>query len=81
MHIELNADPGEDIREASKQAIRVAGILSMSVYFKFNGVTCIAKQHADPEMLARLYAKELVSESPYKVACHQPGEYVQAQER
>lgn len=76
MHIELQGDPGETIYKASAQAVRIAGILSMTVHFKFNDVTVIAKQHADPKMLERLYMQEVSSDRVYKVICHQPGEYV-----
>lgn len=50
--IEINGLAGTRIDTLAREAIRIANLLSITVMFQFNEVTCMARPGDDPELLA-----------------------------
>jgi hypothetical protein len=74
MSISIKAEvtAGQDIMDASKEAISVADQLGIGVDFEFNGVTCLAFPGDSPRSLADAFRKELNSDHRYKIARGKP---------
>ena len=66
--MQVEAHPGQDITEASSQAINVANHLGINVQFDFNGVTCIANPGSRSKALAESYHRELARGGDFQIA-------------
>lgn len=55
--IKLEFDPGDNIQDAFKQAIRIATILDVWCQFNFNGVTCITGADGEIDKGVEAYHK------------------------
>ena len=65
--VKVEAHPGQDITEASIQAIDLADRLGINVEFDFNGVTCVACPGAKAEQMVESFHRELVSKKDFKI--------------
>jgi len=66
--ITAEAPGGADIRDCSRDAVRLAGLMGVGVRFSFNGVCCMARPGDDPALLADDYMRALHSQSDIKIA-------------
>lgn len=67
-HIKIEFSPGDEIEEAFTEAIRLAKQLQVTVEFKFNGITCIARANGDPKKGVRSYEDTILEDQPLKMA-------------
>lgn len=68
LSITVDVSAGTDIDNACKEAVALANHLRLSVWFKFNDVTCIARVGDDPEAIVKSWHKELTSKHQHKIA-------------
>lgn len=47
----VEVSPGSDIGSACDEAIALAERIGIAIWFKFNGVTCLARKGDDPRRL------------------------------
>jgi len=60
--------PGNSIKGAFEEAIRLATVLSVWVKFNFNGVECLTNSYGNVSKGVESYMQELNKESGSKVA-------------
>ena len=60
--------PGDTIKAAFEEAIRLATLLNVWIEFNFNGVTCSAKYSSNAELGVENYQKALSGYSEFKSA-------------
>ena len=66
--ITVEASPGSDIDSITKQAVKLADKLEMTVWFNFNGVKCLARPGDDAMALKHSWERELKSAKPFRIA-------------
>lgn len=80
-HFELKFLAGTDILTACTEAIRIAGLLGVTVDFFFNDVKVFAKPGVSPQALADAWGKELSKPgSQLKIAVVHPEQRVEGGE-
>ena len=69
LHLTVEALAGSDISETCREAVSLANHLRLTVDFKFNGVTVMAKPGVDPKALTEAWREALNSKYDHKFAC------------
>ena len=66
--ITVEAAPGSNIDDVTKQAVALANKLEMTVWFDFNGVKCLARPGDDAMALKHSWERELKASKPFRIA-------------
>lgn len=64
----VEAEPGEDIKHACEEALRIARHMDMTVFFDFNGVSMCARVDRNVTEMVEAYHKAISRDSRIKVA-------------
>ena len=66
--INVDVSPGSDIAAACEDAVDLSRRLGIAVWFKFNGVKCLARPDDYPQDIEIAWRNELKSNKNYKIA-------------
>ena len=66
--ITVEPSPGSDIDSITKEAVKLADKLEMTVWFDFNGIKCLARPGDDPLALKQSWERELRDAKTYRIA-------------
>ncbi len=64
----IEVSPATDILDACNEAIRLANLLGIGIWFDFNGVKCLARPGDDAQRLSSDWDRELKSKYAHKIA-------------
>lgn len=66
--LEISFTPGDTIKGAYEEAIRLATLLDVCIEFNFNNVKCLAFKNGDARKGEESYHRELKSKERFKIA-------------